>query len=151
MIHRIKKIPFSTKLMLVFALALTLTLLLVALRQITNTYSLLEEKSTSQLAMVTDQVMLNFEDSIKGVEKSSYTSMVAFDTPGQMARHVSTISLRKSLATMVTASSPYDYVLIRTNYGDQVDAATMNYPHQEVLKRAEEEAAQILEQHKETS
>ena len=74
MIHRIKKIPFSTKLMLVFALALTLTLLLVALRQITNTYSLLEEKSTSQLAMVTDQVMLNFEDSIKGVEKSSYTS-----------------------------------------------------------------------------
>ena len=134
MIHRIKKIPFSTKLMLVFALALTLTLLLVALRQITNTYSLLEEKSTSQLAMVTDQVMLNFEDSIKGVEKSSYTSMVAFDTPGQMARHVSTISLRKSLATMVTASSPYDYVLIRTNYGDQVDAATMNYPHQEVLK-----------------
>lgn len=151
MIHRIKKIPFSTKLMLVFALALTLTLLLVALRQITNTYSLLEEKSTSQLAMVTDQVMLNFEDSVKGVEKSSYTSMVAFDTPGQMARHVSTISLRKSLATMVTASSPYDYVLIRTNYGDQVDAATMNYPHQEVLKRAEEEAAQILEQHKETS
>ena len=151
MIHRLKKIPFSTKLMLVFAVALTLTILLLAVRQITNTYSLLEEKSTSQLAMVTDQVMVNFEDNIKGVEKTSYTSMVAFDTPGQMARHVSTITQRKSLATMVTVSAPYDYVIIRTNYGEYVDAASANHPDQKILNLAEQEAMDLLDNHRVTT
>ena len=151
MIYRLKKMPFSTKLMLVFSLALTLTIALVAVRQITTTYSLLEEKSTTQLAMVTDQVMLNFEDSVKGVEKSSYTSMVAFDTPGEMARHASSITLRKSLATMVTAASPYDYVLVRTKDGDQVDAVSTNYPVTDLLGIVEEEASGLLARHTATT
>ena len=65
MIRIWKNLRFSGKLMLVFALSLSLSILLITMRQTSNTYLLLEEKSTDHLEMLTEQVTLNFSESQK--------------------------------------------------------------------------------------
>ena len=151
MIRIWKNLRFSGKLMLVFALSLSLSILLITMRQTSNTYLLLEEKSTDHLEMLTGQVTLNFSESQKSIANASYSEMVAFDIPSSMGRDYSIPTLRTGLAMMIKVSSPYDYIMVRTGRGEYLDTGTKYHLGKEEVQLINQECSTILEQHTETS
>lgn len=151
MIRAWKNLRFSGKLMLVFCLSLSLTILLITMRQISKTYQLLEEKSTDHLQMLTEQVTLNFGESQKSIATASYSSMVAFEIPKSMGRDYSLASLRTGLAMMVKVSDPYDYIMVRTQEGDRLDTGTKYHLKKAEVRLIEQDCNTILDQHTKTS
>lgn len=146
MIRIWKNLRFSGKLMLVFALALSLSILLITMRQTSNTYLLLEEKSTDHLRMLTEQVTLNFSESQKSIENASYSDMVAFDIPSSMGRDYSIPTLRTGLAMMVKVSSPYDYIMVRTSRGEYLDTGTKYHLGKDEVQLINRECTNILKE-----
>ena len=151
MIRFWKNLRFSGKLMLVFALSLSLSVLLITMRQTSNTYLLLEEKSTDYLEVLTEQVALNFSANQKSIANASYSSMVAFGIPRSMGREYSIPNLRTGLAMMIKATDPYDYIMVRSNRGDQQDTDTKDHLQKEELQRLQSDCTAILDNHTETA
>ena len=151
MIQAWRNLRFSGKMMLIFSLAMSLSILLITMRQTSNTYRLLEEKSTDHLEMLTEQVTLNFSESQKSIANTSYSEMVAFDIPSSMGRDYSLPTLRTGLAMMVKVSSPYDYIMVRTERGDRLNTGTKYHLGKEEVQLIEQECNAILEQHTETN
>ena len=151
MIQAWRNLRFSGKMMLIFSLAMSLSILLITMRQTSNTYRLLEEKSTDHLEMLTEQVTLNFSESQKSIANASYSEMVAFDIPSSMGRDYSLPTLRTGLAMMVKVSSPYDYIMVRTERGDRLNTGTKYHLGKEEVQLIEQECNAILEQHTETN
>ena len=151
MIRAWKNLHFSGKLMLVFCLSLSLTILMITMRQISKTYQLLEEKSTDHLEMLTEQVTLNFGENQKSISSASYSSMVAFEIPKSMGREYSLASLRTGLAMMVKVSDPYDYIMVQTSQGERLDTGTKYHLKKSEVQLIEQECGAILDQHTKTS
>lgn len=146
-----KNISFAGKMMLIFSLVMGLSILLVTTHQISTAYALLEAKSIRHLEMLTEQVILNFEESQKNIESAAYSSMAAFEIPTIMGKENGLSSLRTALATMVTSSTPYDYIMVRSNQGYRMNTGSKYAIEKNLLEQIEGDCNAALDAHDTTT
>lgn len=151
MIKLLKNLPFFIKLMLAFGLSLSLALLMTTVRQITTTYALLEEKSMAHLDALTQQVILNFDNSQKSIEASAYSAMTSFAIPANLEEDREGIEMRNTLSMMLKASAPYNYIMVRSNSGQRSNTGAAPSQTRESMRLVEAECNAILDEHQDTS
>ena len=89
--------------------------------------NVLEEESSQNLRMLTEQVALNFRENQETVGYSIYSRMAALEIPllmdtySQEASTSSLANIRYALAQMITESSDYDYILLELPDGTRIN------------------------------
>lgn len=129
MMKRLGRLTFATKLIIVYVCSLFFAICAVTVNQIHAAANVLEEDSSQNLRMLTEQVALNFRENQESVGYSIYSRMAALEIPVLMdaySQEGSTTSLadvRYALAQMITESSDYDYILLELSDGTRINTS----------------------------
>lgn len=122
-------LSFATKVLIVYICALSAAICLATASQIHTTGVLLEEESTRNLEMVTEQVALNFSEHQDSVARSIYSRMVALEIPTLMravnqapGSSADLTALHYALVQTVTDSAEYDYILLELGDGTRINS-----------------------------
>ena len=124
---RFGHLTFATKLIIVYICSLFLGICSVTFNQIHAAANVLEEESSQNLRMLTEQVALNFRENQETVGYSIYSRMAALEIPllmdtySQEASTSSLANIRYALAQMITESSDYDYILLELPDGTRIN------------------------------
>lgn len=150
---KLGSLTFATKVLIAYICALSAAICLATVNQIHTTAILLEEESTRNLEMVTEQVALNFSEHQDSVGYSIYSRMAALEIPNLMsaanqnAGSSSTLTaLRYALAQTVTDSSEYDYILLELKDGTRVNSGWKDASTAAAIAEIHESATAILEE-----
>ena len=124
---RFGHLTFATKLIIVYICSLFLGICSVTFNQIHAAANVLEEESSQNLRMLTEQVALNFRENQESMGYSIYSRMVALEIPllmdtySQEGSTTSLANVRYALAQMITESSDYDYILLEMSDGARIN------------------------------
>ena len=124
---RFGHLTFATKLIIVYICSLFLGICSVTFNQIHAAANVLEDESSQNLRMLTEQVALNFRENQETVGYSIYSRMAALEIPllmdtySQEASTSSLANIRYALAQMITESSDYDYILLELPDGTRIN------------------------------
>lgn len=153
---KLGSLTFATKVLIAYICALSAAICLATVNQIHTTAILLEEESTRNLEMVTEQVALNFSEHQDSVGYSIYSRMAALEIPGLMSaanQNVGSSSaltaLRYALVQTVTDSSEYDYILLELKDGTRVNSGWKDASSAAVIADVHKSAIAILEENRE--
>lgn len=153
---KLGSLTFATKVLIAYICALSAAICLATVNQIHTTAILLEEESTRNLEMVTEQVALNFSEHQDSVGYSIYSRMAALEIPGLMStanQNVGSSSaltaLRYALVQTVTDSSEYDYILLELKDGTRVNSGWKDASSAAVIADVHKSATAILEENRE--
>lgn len=112
---RFRSLSFAAKLIIVYICSLFFAICANTYNQIHAAANVLEEESSQNLRMLTEQVALNFRENQESVGYSIYSRMAALEIPQRMDAYTQERSsaaltdVRYALAQMITESSDYDY------------------------------------------
>jgi sensor histidine kinase YesM len=124
---RFASFPFNTKLIISFivTLVVTLSFITVMLTNVANQRT--QEDNKAYLSLLTEQVLINFEQSMSSVEKQLYNSCDSLNIPTKMLavtdNHASTYTVRDlqySVNQMVSTILPFSFVMVQTTDGVEV-------------------------------
>ena len=124
---RFRSLSFSAKLIIMYICSLFFAICAVTFNQIHAAANVLEEESSQNLRMLTEQVALNFRENQETVGYSIYSRMAALEIPllmdtySQEASTSSLANIRYALAQMITESSDYDYILLELPDGTRIN------------------------------
>ena len=125
---RFRSLSFSAKLIIMYICSLFFAICAVTFNQIHAAANVLEEESSQNLRMLTEQVALNFRENQESTGYSIYSRMVALEIPllmdtySQEGSTTSLANVRYALAQMITESSDYDYILLEMSDGARINA-----------------------------
>lgn len=149
-------LTFATKVLIAYICALSAAICLATANQIHTTAILLEEESTRNLEMVTEQVALNFSEHQDSVGYSIYSRMAALEIPSLMSianqnvgSSTALTALRYALVQTVTDSSEYDYILLELKDGTRVNSGWKDASSAAVIADVHKSATAILEENRE--
>ena len=122
--HRVRDLPFSTKLIAVYVFSLLLGIGMNTYEQIDTSLEILRRERVESLNMLTEQVALNFSDSQQAMNDSIYARLRAFEIPALMNAQnnqpeKSSAALQYALAQTISESTEYDYVALQTGAGQR--------------------------------
>lgn len=150
---KLGSLTFATKVLIAYICALSAAICLATVNQIHTTAILLEEESTRNLEMVTEQVALNFSEHQDSVGYSIYSRMAALEIPNLMSAanqnagsSSALTALRYALAQTVTDSSEYDYILLELKDGTRVNSGWKDASTAAAIAEIHESATAILEE-----
>ena len=129
MVKRFRNLSFSAKLIIVYICSLFFAICANTFNQTHAAANVLEEESSRNLHMLTEQVALNFRENQQSVGYSIYSRMAALEIPLLMDAYSQKDSttlladLRYALAQMITESSDYDYILLELSDGTRLNTA----------------------------
>jgi len=121
-------LSFYTKVLIVYICSLVLAIVSVTVKQTHTAATILEEENTQNLAMITEQVALNFGEHQESIGYSIYSRMQALEIPALMDTYnqkpsgAALTSLRYGLVQLVTDSSEYNYVLLELTNGTRINS-----------------------------
>ena len=124
---RFRSLSFSAKLIIMYICSLFFAICAVTFNQIHAAANVLEEESSQNLRMLTEQVALNFRENQESMGYSIYSRMVALEIPllmdtySQEGSTTSLANVRYALAQMITESSDYDYILLEMSDGARIN------------------------------
>lgn len=151
MIRFWKDLNFSTKLTLIFFLVLSLTIGLITTRQSYTSFALLETNSLEHMENLAGQVVLNFTQALEDIENSTYTSMTSRQVPRSLGGETTYANQKYTLATMISSSTSYDYILAR-NAWDQLICTDFRQDVAKSLQpQIEADCKQILEEYQDNT
>ena len=130
--HKVRDLPFSTKLIAVYLFSLLLGIGLNTYEQIDTSLEMLRRERVESLDMLTEQVALNFSDSQQAMNDSIYARLRAFEIPTLMNAQnsqpeKSSAALQYALAQTISESTEYDYVALQTAAGQRF-STKLNQP-----------------------
>lgn len=153
---KLGSLTFATKVLIAYICALSAAICLATANQIHTTAILLEEESTRNLEMVTEQVALNFSEHQDSVGYSIYSRMAALEIPSLMSianqnvgSSTALTALRYALVQTVTDSSEYDYILLELKDGTRVNSGWKDASSAAVIADVHKSATAILEENRE--
>lgn len=125
MLRKFVQLPFAAKILIVYICSLTFAICAITINQIQTAASVLEEESTQNLEMLTEQVSLNFSEQQDSTSRSIYSRLVAFEVPTAMEyynRNVgsSLANLQYALSQMVSDSTEFNYVMLELADGTRI-------------------------------
>ena len=153
MLKKLNGLSFAAKILIVYICSLSFAILSITINQIQTAAIILEEESTQNLQMLTEQVALNFSEQQDSTSRSLYSRMVAFEIPSAMEQYNKEggsrlMNLQYCMYQMVSDSSEFNYVVLELADGSRI--ATSRYEtetYQEIRRNCEE----ILDAHPEIS
>ena len=123
------KLTFATKILLAYIVCLIFAVCAITVNQIHTTATVLEEESTQNLKMLTEQVALNFSEHQESTGYSVYSRMAALEIPQLMSaynqeteKNIARTELRYALVQTVSDSSEYDYMVLQLQDGNRVNS-----------------------------
>ena len=123
------RLSYSTKILSVFACTLSFALFATTWSHIQTAATVMEEESTQNLEMLTEQVALNFSESQESMSYSIYSRMAALELPVLMDRYNQSrgsssalAGLRYALSQAVSDSSEYDFMMLELEDGIKIDS-----------------------------
>ena len=123
------RLSYSTKILSVFACTLSFALFATTWSHIQTAATVMEEESTQNLEMLTEQVALNFSESQESMSYSIYSRMAALELPVLMDRYNQSrgscsalADLRYALSQAVSDSSEYDFMMLELEDGTKIDS-----------------------------
>lgn len=123
------RLSYSTKILSVFACTLSFALFATTWSHIQTAATVMEEESTQNLEMLTEQVALNFSESQESMSYSIYSRMAALELPVLMDRYNQSrgsssalADLRYALSQAVSDSSEYDFMMLELEDGIKIDS-----------------------------
>lgn len=123
------KLTFATKILLAYIFCLIFAVCAITVNQIHTTATVLEEESTQNLKMLTEQVALNFSEHQESTGYSVYSRMAALEIPQLMSaynqeteKNIARTELRYALVQTVSDSSEYDYMVLQLQDGNRVNS-----------------------------
>lgn len=126
---RFRSLSFSSKLIIVYICSLFFAICANTFNQIHAAANVLEEESSQNLRMLTEQVALNFREHQESTGYSIYSRMAALEIPQRMDAYTQERSsaaltdVRYALTQMITESSDYDYILLELSDGTRLTTA----------------------------
>ena len=126
---RFRNLSFSAKLIIVYICSLFFAICANTYNQIHAAANVLEEESSQNLRMLTEQVALNFRENQESLGYSIYSRMAALEIPLLMDTYTqerssaSLTDVRYALTQMITESSDYDYILLELSDGTRLTTA----------------------------
>lgn len=151
MIQFWKDLRISAKLTLIFLLVLSLTIGMITVRQSYTSFQLLEEKSLKNMENLAEQVILNFTQTLKDIENSSYVAMTSREVPKNMSGSSTYAGQKYTLATMINSATSYDYIMTRNSQGRQVSTDFRNDMNDLQRKQIEQDCEEILDEHQDST
>ena len=151
MIQFWKDLRIATKLTLIFLLVLSLTIAMITVRQSYSSFQLLEEKSLDHMENLGEQVVLNFTQTLKDIENSSYVAMISREVPKNMSGSSTYAVQRYTLATMISSATSYDYIMASNSQGLRIGTDFRNDVDFSVRNQIEEDCAAILDDHQDST
>ena len=123
------RLSYSAKILSVFACTLSFALFATTWSHIQTAATVMEEESTQNLEMLTEQVALNFSESQESMSYSIYSRMAALELPVLMDRYNQSrgsssalAGLRYALSQAVSDSSEYDFMMLELEDGIKIDS-----------------------------
>lgn len=129
MVKKFRNLSFSAKLIIVYICSLFFAICANTFNQTHAAANVLEEESSRNLHMLTEQVALNFRENQQSVGYSIYSRMAALEIPPLMDAYSQgdpttlLADIRYALAQMITESSDYDYILLELSDGTRLNTA----------------------------
>ena len=126
---RFRSLSFSAKLIIVYICSLFFAICANTYNQIHAAANVLEEESSRNLRLLTEQVALNFRENQESMGYSIYSRMAALEIPLLMDAYTQEHSsaaltdVRYALTQMITESSDYDYILLEMSDGTRLTTA----------------------------
>ena len=126
---RFRSLSFAAKLIIVYICSLFFAICANTYNQIHAAANVLEEESSQNLRMLTEQVALNFREHQESTGYSIYSRMAALEIPQRMDAYTQERSsaaltnVRYALTQMITESSDYDYILLELSDGTRLTTA----------------------------
>lgn len=126
---RFRSLSFAAKLIIVYICSLFFAICANTYNQIHAAANVLEEESSQNLRMLTEQVALNFRENQESLGYSIYSRMAALEIPLLMDTYTqerssaSLTDVRYALTQMITESSDYDYILLELSDGTRLTTA----------------------------
>lgn len=151
MIRTWKNLNFSTKLTLIFLLVLSLTIALITTRQSYTSFRFLEANSLEHMENLAGQVVLNFSQCLEDIENSTYVSMTSRQVPRSLGGETTYANQKYTLATMISSSTSYDYILARNAQDQLISTDFRQDVAQELRPQIEADCRQILEEYQDNT
>lgn len=152
---KLGSLTFATKVLIAYICALSAAICLATVNQIRTAAILLEEESTRNLEMVTEQVALNFSEHQDSVGYSIYSRMAALEIPSLMSAvnqnsgsSSALKALRYALVQTVTDSSEYDYILLELKDGTRINSGWKDASSAAAIADIHKSATAILEENR---
>lgn len=152
------KLTFATKILIVYICSLIFAICSVTVNQIQTAATVLEEESTQNLEMLTEQVALNFSEHQESVSYSIYSRMAALEIPSLMSAFNQDTSsgsartaLRYALVQTVTDSSEHDYMILELQNGSRVNSGWKTTQKVGNLNTIHTNCNAILDEHQEVT
>ena len=151
MVKRFRNLSFSAKLIIVYICSLFFAICANTFNQTHAAANVLEEESSRNLHMLTEQVALNFRENQQSVGYSIYSRMAALEIPSLMDAYSQgdpttlLADVRYALAQMITESSDYDYILLELSDGTRLNTAGKSV---RTLSDVQSNCETILDEHR---
>lgn len=150
------KLTFATKILIVYICSLIFAICSVTVNQINTAATVLEEESTQNLHMLTEQVALNFSEHQESTSYSVYSRLAALEIPSLMDAYnqntgsgTALTALRYALVQTVTDSSEYDYMILELADGTRVNSGWKSTLNSGRLNDIQFSCNTILDEHQE--
>lgn len=139
LVRRLSPVRFRNKIILVFAALLSLVTAAIVVLQIHLSNRLRFKDTQDSLSLITEQVGINFSTTLHEQEIRLYNAMQMFDLPRMIRRSGakgSTLDLQLALSQMLSTTSPFDFLMIRTPKDAVLTATTLLDPPDELAAGA---------------
>lgn len=128
------RLSFKTKLIISFLLTLVITLSFISTLLIKIATQRALDDNKEQLSLLTEQVLINYEQTIHNTEKQLYNILNSLNIPPGMraviesnANTQAVRDLQYSVNLMVSSSRPFDFVMVETLNGVKVHTGGKMY------------------------
>ena len=151
MVKKFRNLSFPAKLIIVYICSLFFAICANTFNQTHAAANVLEEESSRNLHMLTEQVALNFRENQQTVGYSIYSRMAALEIPLLMDAYSQgdpttlLADVRYALAQMITESSDYDYILLELSDGTRLNTAGKSV---RTLSNVQSNCETILDEHR---
>ena len=154
--RKIGKLTFARKTLLAYICTLIFAICAITMNQIHTAATVLEEESTQNLKMLTEQVALNFSEHQEAAGYSVYSRMAALEIPQLMSiynqeaeKSSARTELRYALVQTVSDSSEYDYMILQLQDGSRVNSGWKSTQNAGNLNHIHANCNAILDEHQE--
>lgn len=125
LVSNFRNLPFATKFIIIYTVALSLVVSIITYEQINTSLSVLQEDKTHSLELLTEQVALNFSESYDAMSEGIYTKLRALELQSLMNSYLSQndgniASIQYALTQMITQNTGYNFVMLELRDGTRV-------------------------------
>lgn len=152
------RLSFATKILIVYICSLIFAICAITINQVHTAATVLEEESTQNLKMLTEQVALNFSEHQESTSYSIYSRMAALEIPSLMSaynleeeKNTARTALRYALVQTVSESSEYDYMILQLQDGTRINSGWKTTRNTGNLNSIHSNCNAILDAHQEVT